>query len=132
MKDFVTYYQSKELIRLGIEDWVKNNDECVLGYYQQDTPKVQPVGGLLKISIDLNKDSFNAFTNSQALRFFREKYKLSGYVKHRPTGVFTFVLQKHNGDSTGWTVISSWIEKNFNTYEEAENNLINSIIENII
>jgi len=47
------------------------------------------------------------------------KQGVSILVKHYESGTFSFVVQKHNGDATGWTKISPFMNKGCYTYEEA-------------
>lgn len=48
-----------------------------------------------------------------------KKHKISVTVKHYTSGTYSFSVQKHNGDASGWTRLSRFMEKGCRTYYEA-------------
>ncbi len=52
-------------------------------------------------------------------KWLREICKVSVTVKHYTSGTYTYDIQKHNGDATGWTKLSGFMEKGFDKYEKA-------------
>lgn len=65
----------------------------------------------------------------QAFNWFLEERRLSGNVKHNTSGTYSFKIQKHLGDATGWHQISGFVEKNFYTKIETKQYLIEKLIE---
>lgn len=47
------------------------------------------------------------------------KEGVSVMVKHYESGTFTFIVMKHNGDATGWTKISGFMNKSYYNYDDA-------------
>lgn len=47
------------------------------------------------------------------------KSNISITIKHYSSGMYSFDIQKHNEDATGWTKLSGFMEKSFYTYDEA-------------
>lgn len=52
-------------------------------------------------------------------RWLREIHKISVVIKHYSSGTFSYQIQIHNKDSTGWTKVTALLEKSFFTYEDA-------------
>lgn len=116
---FVPYQPSLALKELGF-------DELCLGYYElgefvfRHESKQQ----------DELKLNCSAPTFSQAFRWFREKYKLKGGVKHAiSNGGYTYAIWKWRFDNNvgKWErigVINSWL-----TYEESELECLKKLIE---
>ncbi len=114
-KEFIPYEQALELKELGF------NEECMAMYH------LIKIDGIIKSELifqKANEDISEVFTRAplyqQAFRWVREKYKLLGLPK--PYG---YEIQ-YNAALHYWGTI---IEKEANTYEEAELACLKKLIE---
>ena len=118
-KEFVSYEMALELKELGF------NEPCFTYYYN--------VTGKLRtnLSVDIDND-MNYMLNkklgitlaptfSQALRFFREKYKLEGAIYRLN---FKWASQVFNIETSTYC----FVPELFETYEEAEINSLQKMI----
>jgi len=116
-KLFVSYEQAMKLKNLGFE-------ESCLGWYAKD-------GSFYLDKMTIHQGLLLAPLLTQAIDWFRtdNKMRLSGTVKHYTSGTYSFVINKHNGGDIGWERLSSFIEKGFYNYHDAESACLNRIIE---
>jgi hypothetical protein len=133
-KEFVTYEIALELKQLGF-------DEPCFGYYVDGELRginlgMEELGGiepyykrfgfhtLSNHDIDnLNKIVVTAPTYSQAFRWFRKKYNLFGQVNIR-----TYYIYEISNDGIAIKMVSQY-DKLLNTYEEAELDCLQKLIE---
>ena len=120
IKEFVSYEMALELKELGF------NEPCFTYYYN--------VTGKLRtnLSIDIDNDMnymlnkklgiILAPTFSQSLRFFREKYRLEGAIYRLN---FKWASQVFNIETSTYC----FVPELFETYEEAEINSLQKMIE---
>jgi hypothetical protein len=111
-KDFVPYQEALELKELGF-------DEPCFGYFDNMIIK----GWLFDTSIKTETLLF-APTFSQAFRFFREKYKLSGTPQYFTGGHYCYTINDMKD-----TKKSNRLFTEFELYEEAELACLNKLIE---
>ena len=120
IKEFVNYEMALALKELGF-------DEPCFTYYYNITGKLRT-----NLSIDINND-MNYMLNkklgitlaptfSQAFRFFREKYKLEGAIYRLN---FKWASQVFNIETSTYC----FVPELFETYEEAEINSLQKMIE---
>lgn len=69
---------------------------------------------LVDLKIDIEQ-GIELFEKQQNLL----KSGVSIMVKHYNSGSFTFTVKTHNGDATGWTEISGFMNKSYYSYNEA-------------
>lgn len=129
MIDFIPYKEALALKELGFDE------PCYAEYWKSvDSEEKYDIEIYLKGDLSGEEDEYFIFlcdapTYSQAFRFFREKYKLKGDVKHAESnGSYTYTIWKWNFDNSigKWErigVINSW-----STYEEAELECLKKLI----
>jgi hypothetical protein len=109
-KEFVSYEQAVALKELGF------GEPCLGTYYY--------AGKRLDISEYINHGKYTVLAplKQQVLRWFREKYGLIGEIfsQLRPSNKFMYAFKIGGSDI---------IFDGFDTYEEAENNAIDKLIE---
>jgi hypothetical protein len=96
------------------------NEPCFARY---NTKSIEP--DLSFCEKDYNKPISNEYTTwmqaplyQQAIDWLRENHSISLTVKHYASGTFSFEIQKHNGDATGWTKQTAFMSKtSFDYYE---------------
>lgn len=121
-KHFCDFEQSVSLRDLGFKE------ECICGYNRN----LQLVGKIIHstngsyLQWDEHDIHLPAPLKSQALNFFREKYKYWCYVfPNIHDKDWVYHIQFYNGECWGET----FIKNGFATYESAEKELINKMIE---
>ena len=115
-KEFVPYDLALELKELGFDETCFGSIDQI-GYIHVKGSKSSPRGSMLYNTI-------NCPTFSQAFRFFREKYKLSGLIEIG-TQEFSYQVFDNKGNRQLGTE-----PMNYNgTYEEAELECLKKLIE---
>jgi len=122
--NFLLYNEASALKQLGF------NDTCVAYFTAYKELRFDYIG------FPKNTDTSFIISNyitaplyTQAIKWFRKHKKLSGSTKHYASGSFTFEIQKHNGDATGWTKLTDFLNKSYYTEEDAQLALIQKLIE---
>lgn len=112
--EFVSYEQAVALKKLGFDE------DCFAGY---DTFGDLWIGYNSTDGIEYNPSYYNkAPLKQQVFRWFREKYDLLGYVEKLICGSFEDVISSPH--------LLDWEDDiTYLTYEEAEENCINRLIE---
>ena len=134
-KDFVPYPESLELKDLGFNEdcfghWNYNNGKINYWYDEQiqnertnkwflDEEKQFP---------KMNKNGCTAPLYQQAFRFFREKYKLDSMVQPTYSPKYQYRMF-HIESKTKVQIYGNYMDKEFNTYEEAELACLRKLIE---
>jgi hypothetical protein len=112
-KEFVTYTESLSLEELGF-------DEHCFAWYVSETYGLE-FGSVIKE--DLIRDAVLAPAFSQALRFFREKYRLFSAIIYR-------VDMEDASEYWDWLIKGEEVVyRHFKTYEEAELACLRKLIE---
>lgn len=133
-KDFVPYKIALALKELGFDEpsfgrfYIKPKckvfsvDEKGRHYQIKNTPKkLYTVGGYFVLNDD---NAITAPTFSQALKFFRDKYNIDAKIKKDMAGVY-YGKKRDNEFPFEYNVITG----GFDTFEEAEKELIEKLIE---
>lgn len=115
-KEFVPYDLALELKELGFDETCFGSIDQI-GYIHVKGSKSSPRGSMLYNTI-------NCPTFSQAFRFFREKYKLSGLIEIG-TQEFSYQVFNNKGNRQLGTEPMSYN----GTYEEAELECLEKLIE---
>lgn len=63
-------------------------------------------------------DLYSAPTQSLLAKWLREVHKISVTPKLYTSGKYTFEILVHNGNATGWSKESSFMESTFETFEQ--------------
>jgi len=104
MKDVLISYETAVLAKeKGFNVWCQS----------QYLNKIATVTNTLKLN------HLFAPTQSVLRTWLREKHMISVMPKMYTSGTYSFDIYKHNGDATGWTKMSSFMEKGRHTYEDA-------------
>jgi hypothetical protein len=121
-KEFIPYEQALELKKLGF------NEPCLFAFDNCSTPmrcsdlrtSKQKFNG-----VNYNSSSYTSQpTFSQAFRWFREKYKLSGTAQYFTGGFYCYTIHDMKD-----TKKSNRLFTEFETYEEAELACLKKLIE---
>ena len=102
--NFVPYQIAVDMKSIGF-------DEEVLRYYDNETKEFCDVMKIIKAPL-----------YQQAFRFFREKYKIRGFITQKIAGDFGFAIYVPNKENSAGKPFNRIEEftKHFTTYEEAE------------
>ena len=113
-KEFVPYDLALELKELGFEEPCFGSIDQI-GYIHVKGSKSSPRGLMMYNTI-------NCPTFSQAFRFFRERYKIRGFVTQKIAGDFGFAIYVPNKENPAGKPFNRVDEftKHFTTYEGAE------------
>lgn len=117
-REFIPNTEAFSLRKLGF-------DLPCLGYYNQQ-------GEFRAIMLDKNTARLTvAPSYRDAFKFFRDKYKLEGWVvPYRPLGLYTYIIETSTVDDIIDDILAGYDDfEDFNTWEEAELGLIKSLIE---
>lgn len=110
-KEFVSYEHSVALKELGLKD------KCIATVENNGYVHIKGTRGLPSAAAVVNK--VDAPLKQQVFRWFREKYNLHSYIKYEFRDVkfyYDYTIEGYESDI------------NYDTYEEAENALINELI----
>lgn len=112
MKEFTPYEQALSLKELGF------SNSC-FGWYENERSPIS-IGESWRIS----QNSIHSPTFSQAFRFFRDKYKLSGEPKSHQFKFMYQIIYDTLGEN-----ICKMIKYGFDSYEESELECLKKLIE---
>lgn len=128
-KDFVPYQESMEVKELGF------NEPCFGRYYYKESyPMLNPHSEETEVVFEFGQYikqtevTIVAPTFSQAFRWFREKYNLDSMVQPTYSTKYQFRLF-HIEIKTKVQIYGKYMEKEFDTFEEAELACLKKLIE---
>jgi hypothetical protein len=116
-KEFVPFDLALELKELGF------NEPC-FGYYDIQRKMLDTVSSEVCERLCKNDTFFKSPTYSQAFRWFREKYKLSGTPHYFTNGFYCYTINDMKNNKK-----SNRLFTEFETYEEAELGCLKKLIE---
>jgi hypothetical protein len=122
-KEFVPYELALRMKQLGFDE------PCFKVYDNMEFLQEESVMNTCEIKYDCVLERCSAPLYQQALRWFREKQEIEGFVHKAIEGTYYFVIKRTGSNESNMYEFIRNAPKNVDTYEEAELACLENLID---